>query len=790
MASSLRRGTDPHYAASIPFVHAVRHHPGVIRTGDRYPSDVGSKTYHPMLNPLQLARRFRLQVESLLVSSSAGRAAWQQPGVLVQGPPLVSSDVDTTMRGLDALLLWEQRPNQRFVAWRPIEGEPERRSIVLDPVPGTKRYRCVEVVPTRHVHIAPSWSQRAPVEDMILLLVGQLAVPSLPSFEGAADDVIAVAMALVGAGLHRLADPGSSIRAPTEDAFLRIVRLATVVADQALVAMSPRGELPGVSTIELAAQYLPDPAADRLRAQWSDASGTPIPGPTAWWHEAQIGQRAIEASRRCSDLGLPMTNDPRIDWSTVGGWACRALRRMERKPWPTTTPRQVSNAWARVEAQHRRASWPHQWTHLRLSDLGRDHRWDWELLKSLVYAEHVRHSIPPERDPCLDVIPLDWGMMALGPGPINFDESIWSTSLCDLLGVEGQGTPADWAIVRQRTGQELYQRRPMPKRSGGLRWLDVPGEPLVFLQRALARLLTGLMPRNGMCMGFMPYRGPVPHALAHAGAIAAVSVDVRDFFGSVRPFHLARWFGNDMGAGPVEMPLATWSAEGRSCVRELLFRRRGPYPYLPQGAPSSPMAANLAATRLDFDVFASAKGRWTIDGFTYTRYADDLVLSTRHPAHAESLICDGVDLLEEHLRTQGWSARPQKTRAWQAGASPLVVTGLVVPGQRGEPARATRAQRRRAKAARHRLRGSPRPQEEHQARGTLALMYSVTGDPAWLAHTSKSLRDFALALAGPVFAHSVLAGWSDVLDAHPLTPPTEEASVSKHLEPGVSPDTA
>jgi len=202
------------------------------------------------------------------------------------------------------------------------------------------------------------------------------------------------------------------------------------------------------------------------------------------------------------------------------------------------------------------------------------------------------------------------------------------------------------------------------------------------------------------------------------------------------------------------------------------------------------MAANLAATRLDFAVFASAKDRWTIDGFTYTRYADDLVLSTQDFTHAKSLLRDGVDLLEAHLAAQGWSAHPQKTRVWQAGAKPLVVTGLVVPERRGARARAARAQRRRAKAARHRLRGSLRPQEEHQARGTLALMYSVTGDPAWLAHTSKSLRDFALALAGPVFAHSVLAGWSDVLDAHPLTPPTEEASVSKHLEPGVSPDTA
>ena len=54
------------------------------------------------------------------------------------------------------------------------------------------------------------------------------------------------------------------------------------------------------------------------------------------------------------------------------------------------------------------------------------------------------------------------------------------------------------------------------------------------------------------------------------------------------------------------------------------------------------MAANLAASPLDFRILGEVRSRWGPEGVVYTRYADDLVVSTTDAAVAPALLVSSI----------------------------------------------------------------------------------------------------------------------------------------------------
>jgi RNA-directed DNA polymerase len=94
-------------------------------------------------------------------------------------------------------------------------------------------------------------------------------------------------------------------------------------------------------------------------------------------------------------------------------------------------------------------------------------------------------------------------------------------------------------------------------------------------------------------------------------------------------------------------------------------------PHLPQGAPTSPALANLAAFRLDVRLSALA----TTLGATYTRYADDLAFSgdgdLRAAAGRIRKLVTGI------AAEEGFAVNPHKTRVMARGGRQHVA-GVVV----------------------------------------------------------------------------------------------------------------
>lgn len=308
-----------------------------------------------------------------------------------------------------------------------------------------------------------------------------------------------------------------------------------------------------------------------------------------------------------------------------------------------------------------------------------------------------------------------------------------------------------------------YHRHPIPRASGGLRWLHVPSKVLAAVQVELARLLLTMTPSSGSITAFLPRRGPAAHALAHQGARALVSIDIRDFFGSVRPSHLRPWL-RAPGRKPFGGGLDGWSDEGVEAILKLLFvATETAHPFLPQGAPSSPAAANLAATPLDAIIRRSAKKLWTIGGFAYTRYADDLVLSLhREDISPLEFLSAAQEILQGALRSSGWALNPSKTRTWISswGVAPLLC-GIQISSSATGSVQIPRTARRRGRAARLHLETDPCIPE---AAGTVAWLYAATGHPGWMAWTGNHIGRLALRVVGRLLVPAFRSGWDRSLD--------------------------
>ena len=115
--------------------------------------------------------------------------------------------------------------------------------------------------------------------------------------------------------------------------------------------------------------------------------------------------------------------------------------------------------------------------------------------------------------------------------------------------------------------------------------------------------------------------------------------------------------------------------------------RRLATPHLPQGAPTSPALANLAAFALD----RRLTGLAAAVGARYTRYADDLVLSSdRYLRTPQAMIA-------EIAADEGFRVNAAKTRVMGRGTR-QTVTGVVVNAHPNVP----RAEYDRLKAILHR----------------------------------------------------------------------------------------
>jgi RNA-directed DNA polymerase len=222
-----------------------------------------------------------------------------------------------------------------------------------------------------------------------------------------------------------------------------------------------------------------------------------------------------------------------------------------------------------------------------------------------------------------------------------------------------------------------YRYRWIKKPSGSLRLIEAPKPRLKQIQRRLLDQILVNIPPHEAAHGFRPARSVMSFVEPHVGQSIVLKMDLRDFFASIPrarviaiyltvgyPEPVARMLaGLCTNTVPLEVSNQVDRLElpGSSASAAFQARRLYGQPHLPQGAPTSPALANLAAYRLDNRLAGLAR---TAEA-RYTRYADDLLFSggesfarsiARFPAHAAAIA------LEE-----GFAVQHRKTRVMRQG---------------------------------------------------------------------------------------------------------------------------
>ena len=259
-----------------------------------------------------------------------------------------------------------------------------------------------------------------------------------------------------------------------------------------------------------------------------------------------------------------------------------------------------------------------------------------------------------------------------------------------------------------------YVEFTVPKRKGGVRKLAAPHPRLKQVQRHLLDSMFAPLPLHPASTAYAPKSSVVNNARPHVGRALVVKLDLQDFFPSI---HFSRVEGLLLSLG-----MAVRSAG--AVARLLTYRPRlasgdlSRVSVLPQGAPTSPVIANLIARRLDARLAGLAK-KWSA---AYTRYADDLTFSFAAMPTELGRFFWWVNAI---CQQEGFIENASKRRVMRAGGRQQV-TGLVVNKKVSLP----RDVRRKFKATLHNC-------EKHgvasQARGRPDFEQWLLGFAAWAA---------------------------------------------------------
>jgi retron-type reverse transcriptase len=252
-----------------------------------------------------------------------------------------------------------------------------------------------------------------------------------------------------------------------------------------------------------------------------------------------------------------------------------------------------------------------------------------------------------------------------------------ASSLEDLAKMLGYQASTLSYVVYKLPSDKKYKKFNIPKKSGGVREICAPTARLKVLQRHLANTLYACCRQidaedglRSLSHGFRERHSIITNARPHKKRRYVLNLDLQDFFPSFN-FGRVRGFFIKNRNFQLHEKVATIIAQ-IACHENKL----------PQGSPCSPIIANLIAHILDVRLARLAKQNRA----TYSRYADDLTLSTNQEPFPSILAMRDAaagstwtlgDTLINAIQGAGFAINPQKTRM-QFKTRRQLVTGLTV----------------------------------------------------------------------------------------------------------------
>lgn len=213
-----------------------------------------------------------------------------------------------------------------------------------------------------------------------------------------------------------------------------------------------------------------------------------------------------------------------------------------------------------------------------------------------------------------------------------------------------------------------YKYFEIPKKSGGFREILAPATALKIIQQKLNQVFQSVYKIRPSAHGFVSGKSIVSNSLLHVRKRYVLNIDLKDFFptihfGRVRGLFLAPPYNRNNEVATILAQICCYKG------------------FLPQGAPTSPTVSNMICSKLDSQLQRLAKDHRC----TYSRYADDITISTSRPKFPKGLgfISEetGELVIGDELKTivlqNGFSLNEQKNRL-QHYTKRQEVTGLTV----------------------------------------------------------------------------------------------------------------
>ena len=170
------------------------------------------------------------------------------------------------------------------------------------------------------------------------------------------------------------------------------------------------------------------------------------------------------------------------------------------------------------------------------------------------------------------------------------------------------------------TAPSRYKVHEIEKRNGrGRRVIAQPTAEVKVLQRFLLEEMISELPIHDAAKAYRKDHSILDHASPHAKNHYLLKLDFKDFFPSIKAIDFIRHLKKYSSIPPEDM---------RLLARVFFWRPRGQrHLILSIGAPSSPFISNTLLFEFDnkLEAFCSC------NEIVYTRYADDLALSTNRP---------------------------------------------------------------------------------------------------------------------------------------------------------------
>ncbi len=222
--------------------------------------------------------------------------------------------------------------------------------------------------------------------------------------------------------------------------------------------------------------------------------------------------------------------------------------------------------------------------------------------------------------------------------------------------------------VRHARGDAKQLR--IPKRSGGYRTVWQPSQELKLVHYWLLQHVFEQVPLHPAAVAYRRGLNTLENAERHLYGRFFLKVDFRDFFPSLRPDDVLRPLRVLLGS---DSPVAL-DADFENVFRQACFQRGD---RMAQGYPTSPMLSNIAMVFFDRFVTDTLVGLPQRFGphAVYTRYADDIVIST----HSEAQVREALSLIEEALTredTPRLTMHWDKLRLTSRRSGNVLVTGL------------------------------------------------------------------------------------------------------------------